>query len=40
MLSLSDDITKFDRLAQTLKDDIMPIDKRFMGGGLTIQDLV
>ena len=40
MLSLADDISKFDKLAQTLKSDLMPIDKRFVGGGITVQDLV
>lgn len=40
MLSLTDDIVKFDKLAHTLNTEAMTLDERFMGGGLNIQDLL
>ena len=40
MLSLTDDIEKFDKIAQTLNTETMTLDERFMGGGLSIQDLL
>lgn len=40
MLSLGDDILKFDKLAQTLQGDMISLDERFAGGGLTIQDIL
>ena len=40
MLTLNDDISKFEKLALTLKDDTMAIDEKFIGGGVTIKDLI
>ena len=40
MLSLNDEIDKFEKLAITLKDDTMSIDEKFFGGGITVKDLI
>ena len=40
MFSLADEITKFEKQTYTLKDDTMTIDERFLGGGITMKDLI
>ena len=40
MFSLNDEICKFEKLALTLKDDTMAIEDKFLGGGITMRDLI
>lgn len=40
MFSLNDDLVKFNKVASTLHTETMTLDERFMGGPLTIQDLL
>ena len=40
MFSLTDEISKFEKCTYSLKDDTMTIDERFLGGGVTMNDLL
>lgn len=40
MLSINDELAKFEKTTFTLNDDTIAIDERFLGGGVTIKDLI
>ena len=40
MFSLSDEIDKFEKQTYVLNDDKTAIDERFLGGGVTMKDLI
>lgn len=40
MQSLNEEINKFEKVALTLTDDTMALDEKFMGGGITVKDII